>query len=334
MPDTDVPAELSAAGDPVEFALPLKALPDRLDKVLAGLMPEHSRSRLQGWIESGHVLVNGRAARVRQAVGAGDKISVWMQPTPESLAFCAEPVDFRVLAESADWIVVDKPAGLVTHPGAGNWHGTLLNGLLYRYPELRQVARAGIVHRLDKDTSGLLVVARHERSQTDLVRQLQARTVRREYLALVHGTIQPEVEALVRVHEPTSVLDVLDTGDTGHSWSVSNALAAISAAASGVLVLLNCQGSAELVFSQFAAWERTGEVRKSADTRFDLRTYGIGAQILRDLNVGRARLLARPRKMPSMAGFSLSITGYDSEPLKREPLNCEPLNPAQQEYPQ
>ncbi|OWT56105.1 RluA family pseudouridine synthase [Candidimonas nitroreducens] len=193
MPDTALPTESPAAGEPVEFELPLKALPDRLDKVLAGLMPEHSRSRLQGWIEAGYVLVNGQAARVRQAVGAGDKISVRMQPTPESLAFCAEPVDFRVIAESPDWIVVDKPAGLVTHPGAGNWHGTLLNGLLHRYPELRQVARAGIVHRLDKDTSGLLVVARHERAQTDLVRQLQARTVKREYLALAHGLLQRAV---------------------------------------------------------------------------------------------------------------------------------------------
>lgn len=144
------------------------------------------------------------------------------------------------------------------------------------------------------------------------------------HLALVHGAIQPEVEALVRVHEPTSMLDVLSSGDTGHSWSVSNALAAISAAPSGVLVLLNCQGSAELVFSQFAAWGQAGEVQRGTDTRFDLRTYGIGAQILRDLNVGRARLLARPRKMPSMAGFSLSITGYDSEPLNREPLNPPP----------
>lgn len=193
MPDTDVSAESLPAGEPVEFELSFKALPERLDKVLARLIPEHSRSRLQGWIESGQVLVNGQPARVRQAVGAGDRLSVWVQPSPESQAFCAEPVPFGVVAESPDWIVVDKPAGLVTHPGAGNWNGTLLNGLLHRYPELRQVARAGIVHRLDKDTSGLLVVARHERSQTDLVRQLQARTVRREYVALAHGTLKRAV---------------------------------------------------------------------------------------------------------------------------------------------
>src|SRR5690606_38594281 len=95
-----------------------------------------------------------------------------------------------VIEEAADWIVIDKPAGLVVHPGAGNWQGTLLNGLLHRYPELRGVARAGIVHRLDKDTSGLLVVARTQTAQTSLVRQLQARTVGREYIALLHGWLQ------------------------------------------------------------------------------------------------------------------------------------------------
>jgi len=163
---------------------------DRLDKVLAGLMPGHSRSRLQSWIESGHVLVNGKAAKVRQAVGPGDELTVWARPAPETLAFVAEPVAFEVVADSPDWIVVDKPAGLVTHPGAGNWSGTLLNGLLHRYPELAGVARAGIVHRLDKDTSGLLVVARNELAQTHLVRQLQARSMGREYLALAQGWLQ------------------------------------------------------------------------------------------------------------------------------------------------
>ncbi|MEO6984959.1 MAG: RluA family pseudouridine synthase [Paralcaligenes sp.] len=189
MPDTDIAKESSITGDPIEFDLPLKASPERLDKVLAMLIPEHSRSRLQVWIEEGHVLVNGRPGRVKQSVGPGDKLCVWEQLPPESLAFSPEPVDFQVVAESPDWIVVNKPAGLVTHPGAGNWHGTLLNGLLYRFPELKQVARAGIVHRLDKDTSGLLVVARHEKAQTHLIRQMQERTVRREYVALVHGNV-------------------------------------------------------------------------------------------------------------------------------------------------
>jgi len=173
--------------EPRILTVPAHVAADRLDKILAGLLPEHSRSRLQGWIESGCVLVNDAPAKVRQAVGPGDVLSVWPQQAPEDLAFTPEPVAFDVLADSDEWIVVNKPAGLVTHPGAGNWHGTLLNGLLFRYPELAGVARAGIVHRLDKDTSGLLVVARSERAQTHLVRQLQARSMGREYLALAHG---------------------------------------------------------------------------------------------------------------------------------------------------
>src|SRR5690606_12132736 len=129
---------------------------------------------------------------VRKAVATYDKIAVREQLAPEQQAFTPEPIDFPVVAESAEWIVVDKPAGLVVHPGAGNWSGTLLNGLLHRYPELAHVPRAGIVHRLDKDTSGLMVVARTETSQTALVRQLQARTVGRQYVALVHGWVQAD----------------------------------------------------------------------------------------------------------------------------------------------
>ncbi|MFV0282545.1 MAG: RluA family pseudouridine synthase [Castellaniella sp.] len=189
MPYTDIASEDTEPDAPEVFQLPLDVLPDRLDKVLAGLMPQHSRSRLQSWIEAGHVEVDGAPGKVRTRVGPGALIHVWPQQAPEDLAFVPEDVPFRVVADAADWIVVDKPAGLVTHPGAGNWHGTLLNGLLFRYPELARVARAGIVHRLDKDTSGLLVVARTETAQTQLVRQLQARTVRREYCALVHGVL-------------------------------------------------------------------------------------------------------------------------------------------------
>lgn len=189
MTDTDITKESLAAPEPLEFLVPYTALPERLDKVIARLIPEHSRSRLQGWIEAGHVLVNGQPGRVKQMANPGDKLVVWEQAPPEALAFTPEDVDFQVVDQSTDWIVVNKPAGLVTHPGAGNWSGTLLNGLLYRYPELATVARAGIVHRLDKDTSGLLVVARHEKAQTHLIRQLQARSVSREYVALVHGLL-------------------------------------------------------------------------------------------------------------------------------------------------
>ena len=189
MPDTDIDKESESSLQPLYFELPLRSTPERLDKVLARLIPEHSRSRLQVWIEESHVLVNGVVGRVKQTVNPGDKLTVWPQTPPEQQAFTPEAVDFGVVDESDDWIVVNKPAGLVTHPGAGNWGGTLLNGLLYRFPELGRVARAGIVHRLDKDTSGLLVVARHEKAQTHLIRQLQDRSVSREYLALAHGNL-------------------------------------------------------------------------------------------------------------------------------------------------
>ena len=136
------------------------------------------------------------------------------------------------------------------------------------------------------------------------------------HLALVHGTVAPDVETLVRVHEPASVLDVLDTGASPHSWGVAQALQTIAQAPAGVLVLMNCQSSTEHLFAQIAGWSDPKANANPANAdRFGLRTYGIGAQILRDLNVGQMRLLARPRKMPSMAGFSLTITGYDCDPL-------------------
>jgi len=140
------------------------------------------------------------------------------------------------------------------------------------------------------------------------------------HLALVHGNIEPDVETLVRVHEPTTLLDVLFSNETSHSWSIGAALEAIVAAPSGVLVMLNCQSSADLLFDEVTAWSQpdvqdTSHGQDTRLSRYDLRTYGIGAQIMRDLHVGKARLLARPRKMPSMTGFSLTITGYDTEPL-------------------
>jgi len=181
------------APDPVlEMIVPRGVLGERLDKQLAKMLPEHSRARLQGWIESGCVQVNHQVQqKVRVPVSEGDVLTVATQPSEQELAFVAQPVDFEVVAESENWIVVNKPAGLVVHPGAGNWQGTLLNGLLYRYPELASVARAGIVHRLDKDTSGLMVVARNAVAQTSLVRQLQARSVSRCYVAMVHGHLKP-----------------------------------------------------------------------------------------------------------------------------------------------
>lgn len=166
---------------------------DRLDKVLAKVFPEFSRSRLQGWIEEQRVLVDGKPAKVRQPVPLGATIELVPDLLPEQLAFTPEPVPLDVVYEDDAILVINKPAGIVVHPAAGNWSGTILNGLLHRYGEAAAgLPRAGIVHRLDKETSGLMVVARTLEAQTDLTRQLQARTVKRRYLALVWGSMPDE----------------------------------------------------------------------------------------------------------------------------------------------
>ena len=162
----------------------------RLDKFLARLAPEFSRSHLQGLISRGLVQVGGQPASSAAAkVRAGQPVEVVLEPTAESLAFRAEPVPLQIVHEDDHLLVVDKPAGLVVHPAAGNWSGTLLNGLLYRDPASANLPRAGIVHRLDKDTSGLMVVGRTLQAVTALVRAIAAREVHREYLAVAHGEL-------------------------------------------------------------------------------------------------------------------------------------------------
>jgi 23S rRNA pseudouridine1911/1915/1917 synthase len=163
----------------------------RVDKVLAALLPEVSRSRIRQWIEANAVRINGASPRPRDEVVAGDVIELEVQPAPEALAFRAEPIPLAIVYEDDEIIVVDKPPGLIVHPAAGNWSGTLLNGLLAYDGELARLPRAGIVHRLDAGTSGLMVVARTLRAQTELVRQLQARSVTREYWAIVFGAAPP-----------------------------------------------------------------------------------------------------------------------------------------------
>jgi 23S rRNA pseudouridine1911/1915/1917 synthase len=161
----------------------------RLDQALARLMPSYSRSRLQEWIREGLVSVSGVPGEVKQKVWGGEIVVVNPQPSPEESAFKPQEIPLNVVFEDEHILVIDKPAGLVVHPAAGNWEGTLLNALLHYAPEVESVPRAGIVHRLDKETSGLLVVAKTIPSQTDLVRQLQARTVKREYRAIVWGIV-------------------------------------------------------------------------------------------------------------------------------------------------
>jgi 23S rRNA pseudouridine1911/1915/1917 synthase len=169
------------------FAVTSALSGERIDKALALLLPGISRSRIRQWIDAGAIRINGIVPRPRDAVVEGDLIEVRAPPEPDALAYAPESMALDIVHADDAIIVLDKPAGLVVHPGAGNWAGTLLNGLLAFDARLAHVPRAGIVHRLDADTSGLMVVARTLAAQADLVRQLQARSVMREYWAIVVG---------------------------------------------------------------------------------------------------------------------------------------------------
>ena len=193
--DTDPPPSgeavepLAEADAVLRAEVPAATAGERLDKVLAALFPQFSRSRLKTWCEAGLVSAAGVPLAPRAKARAGARIELRVPTDAEASSFTAEPVPLRVLWHDDVVAVIDKPAGLVVHPAAGNWSGTLLNGLLARFPGSAALPRAGIVHRLDKDTSGLLVVALSLAAQTDLVRQLQARSVSRQYLALAWGEL-------------------------------------------------------------------------------------------------------------------------------------------------
>ncbi|WP_216228197.1 RluA family pseudouridine synthase [Polynucleobacter sp. UK-Gri1-W3] len=185
--------------DFISLDIPLEMAGERLDKVLAGSLPDYSRNRLKAWVEAGAVMVDGKVTKARYLLHGGENIKVFPQEMPEQFAFSPEDIPLDVVFEDDTIIVVNKAPGLVVHPAAGNWSGTLLNGLLFRYPELKLLPRAGIVHRLDKDTSGLMVVARTSQAQTSLVRQLQERTVGRRYLAWVWGDAPSQGKVLASV---------------------------------------------------------------------------------------------------------------------------------------
>jgi 23S rRNA pseudouridine1911/1915/1917 synthase len=187
---------------PVELSVPDECAGLRLDQALARLFPEHSRSRLAEWVKSRRVSVDGHPALPKDKVWGGENLRVVASPDPRSLPDLPEAIPLTIVFEDEALLVIDKPAGLVVHPGSGNWSGTLLNALLDHAPALARVPRAGIVHRLDKDTSGLLVVAKTPEAQTALVRQLQARTVTREYAAAAHGRVDRDrsIEAPIGRH--------------------------------------------------------------------------------------------------------------------------------------
>ena len=200
------------------------------------------------------------------------------------------------------------------------------DGSMARLPDLMEFARE---HQLKIGTIADLI---HYRSQTEsIVERVAERSMQTSYgkfhaiafrdtpsrgahLALVHGEISADKETLVRVHQPVSILDLLDTEATTHSWNIASAMQAIQRVERGVIVLLNCEESAEQMFAQFNALCQPQPTKPTRTERMDLRTYGIGAQILRQLGVARMKLLANPRKMPSMAGFNLEVTGYQASP--------------------
>ena len=187
----------------------------RLDQALVRLFPEYSRSRLQEWITRQQVRVDGEFATTKQKVWGGEKLEVLPQTHPSEQPYLAEDIALDIVFEDDVLLVINKPVGMVVHPGSGNWEGTLLNALLHYASQLEEVPRAGIVHRLDKDTSGLMVVAKTVAAQTSLVRQLEARGVQREYLALVHGELSRagKVDAPIGRHPSQRVkMAVVESG--------------------------------------------------------------------------------------------------------------------------
>ena len=165
----------------------------RLDKATSVLFEEFSRTKLKDWILNGNILLNGEIASPREKVNLDDEIEV--NPVNEvSTEWYPEDVNFSVLHETDDFLIVDKPINLVIHPGAGISSGTLANGLLFKFPKLEELPRAGIVHRLDKDTSGLLVVAKNEKFRLYFIDLLQSRKVKKNYRAMVIGTLRGNLE--------------------------------------------------------------------------------------------------------------------------------------------
>ncbi len=166
--------------EPLRLSVPEASSGRRLDQVLAELLPQHSRNRLQGWVKEGCVLVDGEVeSEPKRKVLGGETLLVSEPEDARNQVDQPEDIPLDIVFEDDTLIVINKPAGLVVHPGSGNWNGTLMNALLHHVPGIDQIPRAGIVHRLDKDTSGLMVVAKTLEAQTDLIRQLQARTVKR-----------------------------------------------------------------------------------------------------------------------------------------------------------
>ncbi|WP_435021104.1 RluA family pseudouridine synthase [Tundrisphaera sp. TA3] len=182
-----MPPELST--EPTEFVVKARMVGKRLDAYLASRYQDYSRSVIQKVIDAGAVLINGQPAKASYRVREADVVRLWL-PELSTVSSDPEDIPITIVYEDAAFTVVEKPAGLVTHPGRGNWSGTMINALQFHFDSLSSVGgehRPGIVHRLDRDTSGLLIVAKDDKAHRDLARQFEARSIRKEYLALVSG---------------------------------------------------------------------------------------------------------------------------------------------------
>jgi 23S rRNA pseudouridine1911/1915/1917 synthase len=172
----------------LNFSIPELHAHERLDQVLAKLMPDYSRTQIQAWLESGSILINDKPAKGKIKLKGGENVTVNAVAKPQP-AWAAQSIPLNIVHEDEALIVINKPVGLVVHPGAGNSDSTLLNALLHHAPQLKDLPRAGIIHRLDKNTSGLLVIAKTPAALKDVSAQLKHRTILREYQAIVYGTM-------------------------------------------------------------------------------------------------------------------------------------------------
>ena len=291
-PDSN-PIDYIDEEDFISLEIPMEMAGERLDKVLAGSLPDYSRNRLKTWVEAGAVMVDGKVTKARYLLRGGESIKVFPQEMPEQFAFRPEDIPLDVVYEDDAIIVVNKPAGLVVHPAAGNWSGTLLNGLLFKYPELKSLPRAGIVHRLDKDTSGLMVVARTAQAQTSLVRQLQDRTVGRRYLSWVWGEAPSQGKVLASV---------------GRDQRDRLKMAAGSPQGKPAATLFRCLAKGSFNESPVALLECRLETGRTHQIRVHLESLGfplLGDPVYRKKTPGVAKSL--PFERQALHAFALSL---------------------------
>ena len=299
-PDSN-PIDYIDEEDFIALEVPIDVSGERLDKFLGGALPDYSRNRLKAWVEAGAVTVDGKITKVRHLLRGSESIKVFPQEMPEQFAFAPENIPLAVVYEDDSIIVINKPAGLVVHPAAGNWTGTLLNGLLYRYPELKQLPRAGIVHRLDKDTSGLMVVARTDIAQTSLVRQLQERTVGRRYLAWVWGDAPSQGKVLANV---------------GRDQRDRLKMAAGSAQGKPAATLFRRLAKGAFLESPLALLECRLETGRTHQIRVHLESLGfplLGDPVYRKRTPGAAKTL--PLQRQALHAYALSLQHPASQEL-------------------